>query len=455
MIELKKTVQDRIDQSVRIRTAVWLLLVASLILSGALFFSASRFFKTYDGLEKATDKYFMCQQAMNRLAEGSDYLTNQVRYYAVNGDEENLENYFREVNTTRRRDGALFTLQENIDNESLLTFAQEAMQNSNDLMKEEYYIMRLAAVSYGVPQAQLPEELQSVELKEEDLALTHEEQRDAAIRQAFGKDYSFHRELIDTKTQHFLTTLLSELWGQREDYAQQLKTAQRLTYGLIIAFFGAVCLAFAVAARLVILPLIRSSDLIERQRLLPIHGAREMRLLAANYNHMLEKQLARQEQLRYANDHDSLTGACSRAVFDRFCEDPGEDEPVAMLLADLDYFKRINDTYGHNVGDMVLKRAANLLMGAFRSGDLVCRIGGDEFSAVLFNMTPAHKTLLEEKLMDVEDRLKRPADESVPACSLSIGIAFGTSRNAKALHVNADTAMYRAKKAGRGTVVFY
>lgn len=454
MIKLKEGVRERIDQSVRVRTLVWLILGVSLVLSAALIFIASRFFRTYDGLKEATDSYFTCQQAMSRLQDGSNYLTDQVRAYAVTGDRECMEDYFREANMTRRRDKALFTLQENISDDSLLIFAHEAMQTSNDLMLTEYYIMRLRALGDGIPDEDQPEEIRQVLLRPEDLNLSEAELRERAANLAFGVEYKAYRQRIDERTGRFLTVLLSDLWGQRENYSQQLQTVQRLTYGLIIAFFGVVCIAFAVVYRLVIRPLIHSSDLLEHQRLLPIVGAREMRLLSANYNAILEKQLARQEQLVYANDHDSLTGAYSRAVFDRFCADPGTDEPIALMLVDLDYFKRINDSFGHSVGDKVLKRAAELLMGAFRSGDLVCRIGGDEFTAVVFNVTPQQKSLLEEKLLTVEDSLKHPGDDDVPPCSLSIGVVFGSARDAKELQVKADTAMYRAKKAGRGTVVF-
>ncbi len=455
MIELKKEVRERIDRSVRIRSLVVFLFAVSLVISVALIVVSARSFGLYEEEREASDRFEDCQQAATRLQTGSYYLTDQVRAYAASGDVAYMNNYFHELDSARRRDGGLAVLKENVSDAGLLAYANAAMAESNKLVLLEERIMWLRATGDGVPEEQLPEEIRVYMPEADDASLSPEACRERAWELAFGREYNVSRETIDNNIQRFSNGLIEKMAQRRDDVTARLNWVQRFIYGMIIIFFVVIGVTFAILTRLVILPLIRSYSLVERQRLLPITGAREMRLLAANYNHILEKQLAKQEQLSYANDHDSLTGAYSRAVFDRFCQDPGTDVPIAMMLVDLDYFKRINDSFGHSVGDRVLKRTAELLIGAFRSDDLVCRIGGDEFSAVLFNMTPENRALLEEKLLMVEDSLKRPIDPALPPCSLSIGVAFGKASEARELHVNADTAMYEAKKGGRGTVAFY
>ena len=259
MIELNKDVQEQIDQSVRVRSVGWLILAVALLMSGALLFASARFFKTYDELEDATEQYSKCQRAMSRFQEASGNLTDQMRFYAVTGEEEYLKNYFQEA-ASQRRDKALLTFQEYIRSEDLLSSAVGAMDSSNELMKEEHYILYLAAVGHGVQQADLREELQGISLRPEHEGLSTEEKQQAAVDLAFGEKYDNARQDIDDKTRTFLNDLLEDLSARREDYKTRLDLTERVTYGLIIVFFGVVCLSFVVIFRLVILPLIRSQD---------------------------------------------------------------------------------------------------------------------------------------------------------------------------------------------------
>ena len=455
MTELNGEVKQQVFRSVRIRAVAWIMVIVSLALSIALFSVDSLSSSAFQQLREATDEFILCERSIRDMADGSNYLTAQVRSFAVTGKKEYMQNYFLEATVTQRRDKALFTLNEHVTDPFLKQLMNDAMNTSLALMEREYYIMVLTVESMGEDLADYPVELQNVVLTLADQDLSPEEKRDLAMDQAFGHTYSFYRSEIDTKIASFESGLVETLGQQQAACSRRLAGTQFASHILVGLFFAAVAATFVVLARLVILPLLKSTEFIESQKFLPIRGAREMRLLAANYNRILEKILAKQEHLNYAVEHDSLTGAYSRAIFDKFCNDPGSDDPIALMLVDLDHFKTVNDTFGHKVGDKVLKRAAELLLGAFRSDDLICRIGGDEFAGILFGMTPESKELLREKIMGVEEALKHPEDPDLPPCSLSLGVAFGPSSAAKELHVNADTAMYQAKKAGRGTVVFF
>jgi len=125
-----------------------------------------------------------------------------------------------------------------------------------------------------------------------------------------------------------------------------------------------------------------------------------------------------------------------------------------MILLDVDNFKTINDTYGHEVGDRVLVRLARVLKKRFRSEDHVCRIGGDEFVVFMVNTTKMQQELIAAKIEAINKELSRPMDE-LPPVSLSVGITHGTdAADSGDWFEKTDAAMYQAKQSGKHTYVF-
>ena len=122
---------------------------------------------------------------------------------------------------------------------------------------------------------------------------------------------------------------------------------------------------------------------------------------------------------------------------------------IAMILLDVDYFKSVNDRYGHDVGDRVLKRVASILKQSFRSVDIICRIGGDEFVVIMTRVNSTHRQLVQNKIAAINERLQHPEDD-VPPVSLSVGVAFADRENPQGdIFKDADTALFRVKEAGR------
>ena len=171
-----------------------------------------------------------------------------------------------------------------------------------------------------------------------------------------------------------------------------------------------------------------------------------------------------EQQLRSMAETDPLTGLGNRrtlmnclnrdlAVADRYAA-----PETALLFVDLDHFKAINDTYGHDIGDAVLIEVSNCLKRCLRDSDLACRIGGDEFVAVvkvegvdaLEQLTLLSKRLLGELVKPVQVS----GIEIELSCSIGIAIRQ-ISDDARGLMKRADQALYEAKRQGRGRVVFY
>lgn len=163
-----------------------------------------------------------------------------------------------------------------------------------------------------------------------------------------------------------------------------------------------------------------------------------------------------EQRIRHNAYHDSLTGLPNRALFqDRLTQEIARARRVgtnsALLLVDLDRFKTINDTLGHDAGDKLLVEVAKRLKSRKRGGDTIARLGGDEF--VLIVSALRHKedaTVVAEQLLDV---LKPPIqiEEHDLHVSASIGIAIfpDDGDEGAALLKSADVALYRAKELGR------
>ncbi|KAB2964582.1 MAG: EAL domain-containing protein, partial [Thermoanaerobaculia bacterium] len=160
--------------------------------------------------------------------------------------------------------------------------------------------------------------------------------------------------------------------------------------------------------------------------------------------------------------YDVATGLPNRKLFvDRFrqwLERAGQEgEPGALLFLDLDHFKRINDAWGHEVGDQMLAAVADRLLHAVREGDTVGRLGGDEFTVLMPGVAGAEQaSLLAAGLLE---RLRQPfhlgAGELKVHGTLGIALCPEDGRDAAVLLRKADSAMHRAKEVGRGSCVLY
>lgn len=129
--------------------------------------------------------------------------------------------------------------------------------------------------------------------------------------------------------------------------------------------------------------------------------------------------------------------------------------PFALILVDVDIFKSVNDTYGHAVGDEILKKVSRLLKDAFRSIDYVCRIGGDEFAVVMVDVTSNLQYTVEDKITSINKELAK-VEENLPAISLSVGVAFSDRENpGENIFKDADRALYYIKEHGKSGCGFY
>jgi diguanylate cyclase (GGDEF)-like protein len=170
---------------------------------------------------------------------------------------------------------------------------------------------------------------------------------------------------------------------------------------------------------------------------------------------------AREKAAQEAALHDALTGLPNRASFEESL-DHGLTQAkrhgwrLAVLFIDIDDFKSLNDSYGHGLGDQVLRTTAARLRSFFREEDLICRWGGDEFVCLLMDVQQEDSVVRLAKELSERISEVRKVDEVTLVTELSIGIAMfpEDGETADALVRNADTAMYAAKGTKTRVVLF-
>ncbi len=172
---------------------------------------------------------------------------------------------------------------------------------------------------------------------------------------------------------------------------------------------------------------------------------------------------AHQEELVELAHRDNLTGLPNRLWFQRFMpaaiqRATRSHKPLALMFIDLDDFKTVNDTLGHDVGDRVLREVALQLRASLRGSDQLIRLGGDEFLVIIENIDDvADLSALGRKLIDAVEHEFRPHDDALGNISASIGISVlpDDGESTEDLLKHADIAMYQAKARGRGQACRY
>jgi diguanylate cyclase (GGDEF)-like protein/PAS domain S-box-containing protein len=187
----------------------------------------------------------------------------------------------------------------------------------------------------------------------------------------------------------------------------------------------------------------------------------DVRAIIRHHRDVTQRREA-QDRIAYAAAHDGLTGLANAPTLSRdleraLAQGTRYQHPVGMLFLDLDGFKQVNDTYGHDIGDLLLSHVAGVIRGTVRDTDSVGRLGGDEFGVVLTRLHGAEEALI------VASRIIRGIEENASVaglkldvgCSIGVALASPGGSDVKSLMRHADAAMYRSKRRGRNGAQLY
>ena len=199
------------------------------------------------------------------------------------------------------------------------------------------------------------------------------------------------------------------------------------------------------------------------------NGSKKIILLVDNIRLAFPAQLApliiirplksHYQALKTMANYDKLTGCLNRHAADSFIKNEFDrfstnSLPLTIMMADLDHFKKINDRFGHQAGDMVLEKFSDAARNTLRRSDLLCRWGGEEFLMMLRGTVLQEAIHVAERLRQTVSDIVFPPFDSSGLVTVSIGVAtLPPHRSLDKLLGDADQALYRAKNCGRNMVV--
>ncbi len=443
------TIQQKLNhRGVSVRRLNYVMAGITLVISVLLLFATFRARSGYREMRSYTENYIRWQKDAYDLQIASDYLTEQVRCFVETGDRVYLDNYFEEADVTRRRDNALEHVKQYLGEDEAYHSLEAAMRESVLLMDREYYAMRLMVEAMDYPLEAFPQPIRDVALRSADEALDAAVQKELARSMVFDQIYHDRKTEISTHTDNCIQALANKVEGQQvltTDRLAHLLNQQRI---LIIVLIVVSVITMLITLFLVISPLLRAVVYIRAEQPIPITGSYEFQFLAKTYNLMYEASREQKEHLAFQATHDELTGAYNRSGYE-FLMHNLDLTSAALLVIDVDKFKSINDTYGHETGDRALIKTAETLRGSFRSQDYVCRIGGDEFTVIMVHVNPNSGPMILDKIHRINEKLQMPGEEGEPAITVSCGVAFGQHiEDENHLFRVADEALYAVKHSG-------
>ena len=446
--------KNKAKKGIKIRMLNAAIIVAACILYLLLLhvtaFKNARYFE----LAEQTKEYIACERSSHVLYQASDYLTEQVRLFAQNMDIDNMNLYFEEANETKRRENAIKELVHIGSDEAVLGDLWLALDSSNDLMEVEMYSMKLICEAKGYDEQLIPQEVRNVRIKSKDAALSSEDKIEKARELVFNKDYQNAKNIIYGHLSNFVDDAVV-LSGEK-----QLEGKEVFERGIIYQWIFIIILAlltvfnFVAITRLVVKPLGIHVGRVKENKLLDVIGSYEMRYLAYIYNDVHEMNRVNNRMLKDKAEHDSLTGLLNRNAFENLKEFYKNDGiTLALVVVDVDKFKHVNDGYGHEVGDEVIKTVADTLKRNFRPEDFVIRLGGDEFVVLMTEGGKLSGDAVRGKLIRINEALKNP-QKDIPPVTISAGVAFSEEGFTEDLFAKADKALYEAKEGGRSRCCF-
>lgn len=400
----------------------------------------------FNAVNEAMDKFIICQQSSDDIKEAANYLADQARLFVITRKPEFLDAYIKEIEETKRQEKALNSL-ESVCSKSDLAMQRLriAIEQAHGLIDMEMYAMRLVCEADGTKW--VPARLAQIPLGEIDKNSSREKKLETAVNNLFGDGYLIYKMRINVNCELTVTAIEQQIKRDLNVNAKELGHNINRLRLLFLVMLVVNVLIFIALAYLVMIPLAQFRNSIKKDEKLKVIGSLEFKGLAESYNEIYDIKAQNQKSLLKKAEYDALTGILNRHAFDQICQTSAEKKQrIALLLIDMDNFKHINDTYGHIGGDNALKALAKALMEAFREGDYVARVGGDEFAAILPGFDPSAAQALQKKIAVINEKLALLEEKPV---SVSVGAAFSESGFSQDLYDKADKALYAVKENGK------
>ena len=409
----------------------------------------------YDNLVFLMNDYSECNVAITDMKKSSGRLTYFAICFLQRHDPEYLERYFYELEEMDRRERAVDIVSVTHQDDITDINTKMAFRESEMLVNIELYAMRLMCDAINYKESLLPDRLKNVELIKEHIEMSCDDKISFANHIIFSDKHLRSRDLMTEYSDIALSSLLN-LYTSEETKSNTYINSQFSLQTLFIKVLFIMCIVlYILLVVLIFIPLHKHFLAIKSGKKMDMEGAFEVRYIARAYNALRDKNALDASILKHKAEHDPLTGLINRSAFDEIISLLSTShEPVAYLIIDIDFFKHVNDEYGHPIGDKVLIKIAHLLNEQFRATDYVARIGGDEFAVIMTKFGTAPMDIIRAKV-DGLNKMLQMAEDNIPSVSLSVGVAFSDNGFTTNLIEDADKALYKVKRSGRCNCFFY
>ena len=416
----------------------------------ASIFVIKRIYGKYDEMMDAYQFVDIQRESAESFKEASDYLTNQSRKFVVTGNIENAENYFEEINVTKRREAAIDMIEESHTLELESSLLDNAMELSESLAMQEVHAMKLATQAMNL-NVKLPEEITSYELTKEELSLDSDSQQSLAIQLLYNNEYEDYKDRINWDVDNAIKLIKDESGARYREDESDLILILNIATLLIFIMFILLMLIFIFNALLVVNPAEKFVDLLDKKEKLPEIGGYELRKFARKYNDIYRSNKKNRELLREQGEVDELTGTLKVGTLELVRHNLTQtNEPLGIMLIDIDNFRAIKEANGYDMADKIVSKVANLFTTSFKSSDYIIRTSQDEFEIFLLRMEQKDSDMLVERIAEINAKLKDTSD-GIAEASVSVGASFSENGYTVEAERKADMALNSVKENGRGT----
>lgn len=416
---------------------------------------AIRLYKQYLYFMSSISDYADCNKALSELEDASDFLTNQARLFCLKEDVTFLNNYLFEIDNFKTRENAIDVIQMTHSNDSVFTNCSLAFNESMYIQSMELYAMKLVILANNIDTSEMSSLINDVHVSKEAMNLSSAGKLEAAQKILFTTDYLSAKDRFSDYCSKASRALIYNFLDTKDNMNKFVLNRFILLILVAIILFVLMMIFTLSVIFLFIRPIKFYCKSIMVGEPITKAGAAELQTIVGAYNRLCEHNAEKASLLKHKAEHDPLTNLINRAAFDEIKEVLRDaHEPIAYLLIDVDFFKQINDVYGHQTGDKVLKRIANILSEQFRDSDYVARVGGDEFAVIMTNFGNSPTEIIKNKI-DNMNNILQSVDAELPSISLSVGVSFSPEGYVDELVGQADAALYKVKKGGRCNCSFY
>ena len=447
--------EERQSQSavggIRLQNAGVVFIILAAVLIVLLSFSVFRVFTFYREFAGTSQNYANLEQAAEDYEDAASFQTSNARDFVSTGRRLYLDEYFRELHETKRHETADALLRQSGDS-GIVSLCDEADRLYQIQKERELYAMCLFIDSLGMKRSDFHTDFETVQIRPEDARMSAAAKQRTAQALIYSAEYEETMHQLDDVIERCRDRIVQTGIVYQRISSQNLRSLMFLQSLLIGINVALVCAILYVGYYLVLKPQRSIVRHMADHEELPLEGVHELRYIASTYNDIYEENRSIRNQLSFEAAHDKLTGLYNRREFDLR---QASGDYGTLVLIDIDDFKKFNDTYGHETGDLVLKRVADVLRMYFRKDDIICRYGGDEYAVLMRGVNSSRRNLLEERCIEIRNALNHEKD-GIPPVTLSIGIALEDRlTETNDIFRDADTALYEVKQHGRNGYTFF